>query len=194
MEMVEPSLVVSPFRDLVEQHEVLGTEVEVARWAAEIEALVLAQVALSVLAQMSAPLAARWGEPQPERRLAARSGSDQCLAVLEPGRDPLAGSRASSGSPASPDRAKAALKASEQLPPRFAEALKRLHSRRADYAVVSERPIMISRKCETAHRFDSSSVSTGRCLRHFGDRLAHLSQQIAARTVIGEQRLELFRS
>src|SRR5438094_152745 len=81
--MVEPGLVVHALGDLVEQHEVLRAQIELPGGAAKVEALVLAQAALGILAPVPLALAARRGDFQLERWFAARARPDQRLVGLQ---------------------------------------------------------------------------------------------------------------
>ena len=55
-EMVQPGLIVHPVRQLHEDPEVLGTEVQLSGRATEVEAPVLSQLARGVLAHVAAML------------------------------------------------------------------------------------------------------------------------------------------
>ena len=59
MEVVELGVVVHALRDLVEQRKIPGTQDELDSRTAKVETFVLAQVAFSILTQVSAPLTMR---------------------------------------------------------------------------------------------------------------------------------------
>ena len=71
--MVQPGLIVHSVRELNEQREVLSAKVELSVLATEVEALVLAQLARSVLAHVAAML--RFGRKRTDPYRIARFGA-----------------------------------------------------------------------------------------------------------------------
>src|SRR5580704_10030957 len=57
---MQPSGVVHPLRDLKKQPQILRPEIQAAVWPAEVEAAVLAQLALRVFARMTPKMLARF--------------------------------------------------------------------------------------------------------------------------------------
>src|SRR5437867_7973437 len=75
--MVQPGLIVHSGRELNEQREVLSAKVELSVLATEVEALVLAQLARSVLAHVAAMLRSGRESPNPHRLARFRAATPQ---------------------------------------------------------------------------------------------------------------------